>query len=94
MEVAALVMGIIAIFGGFLGVSGFVGPICAILAIIFGVLGMKKNSDKKGMAKAGMIMGIVSIAISIVVTVACVACIGVGAAALANDPSFMELLNF
>lgn len=93
MEVAALVMGIIALVGGFFGVTGVIGPICAILAIIFGVIGMKKNSDKKGMAKAGMIMGIIAIALSILITIACVACIGAGAAALANDPSFMDMLN-
>lgn len=29
----------------------------------------------------------------ILITIACVACIGAGAAALASDPSFMDMLN-
>ena len=55
MEVAALVMGIIGLVCNFFGTGTVVGPICSVLAIIFGVIGMKKNTDKRGMAKAGMI---------------------------------------
>lgn len=93
MEVAALVMGIIGLVCNFFGSSTIVGPVCSVLAIIFGVIGMKKNSDKKGMAKAGLIMGIVGLALGIIVTIACLACIGAGAAALANDPTFMDAIN-
>lgn len=56
MEVAALVMGIIGLVCNFFGTGTVVGPICSVLAIIFGVIGMKKNTDKRGMAKAGMIV--------------------------------------
>lgn len=93
MEVAALVLGIVSLVGGIFGVTGVVGPVCAVLAIIFGVLGTKKNSEKKGLAKAGLIMGIISIALSIIITLACVACVGAAASAVANDPSFSELTD-
>ena len=47
MEVAALVMGIIGLVCNFFGTGTVVGPICSVLAIIFGVIGMKKNTDKR-----------------------------------------------
>lgn len=93
MEVAALVMGIIGLVCNFFGTGTIVGPICSVLAIIFGVIGMKKNTDKRGMAKAGMIMGVIGLCLGIIITIACVACIGAGAAALASFPSFWDMLN-
>lgn len=57
MAIAALVLGILGL------VCFFMPPlaiICAVLAIIFGALGMK--SEKRGMALAGLIMGIIAIA--------------------------------
>ena len=54
---------------------------------------MKKNTDKRGMAKAGMIMGVIGLCLGIIITIACAACIGAGVAALASVPSFMDMLN-
>ena len=62
MAVAALVMGIVGLV--------FFGPV-AILAIIFGAIGMgQTNKDPnlkgKGMAVAGLVMGIIAIAIWVI----------------------------
>ena len=90
MAIAALVLGIIgvvlSIFGG---AYGWVGSICGIIAIILGAVGMKKDDPNKGKAKAGLILGIISLVIGIIVSVACIACIGVGATALSE--AFSEL---
>lgn len=83
MEVAALVLGIIALVLSFTGSFGWVGSICGIIAIILGAVGMKKNSPNKGKAKAGLILGILSLTLGIIITVACVLCVG-GTAALAS----------
>ena len=85
MEIAALVLGIIALVISVFGTAySWVGSVCGILAIILGALGMKKNTPNAGKAKAGLILGIIALALGIIVTVACVICIGAGAAALAN----------
>lgn len=73
MEIAALVLGIIALLLSFTGIFGWMGSVCGILAIIFGALGMKENSPNKGKAQAGLILGIFSIIIGIIFTIACVA---------------------
>lgn len=93
MEVAALVLGIIGLVCNAFGAETVAGPICSVLAIIFGVIGMKKNSDKKGMAKAGLILGIIGLVLGILIFIACVACIGVGVATAANTPAFMDFIN-
>lgn len=82
MAVAALVLGIVAIVMCWFGPGGWIGSCCGILAIIFGLLGQKNDPSKKGMAKAGFVLGILSLIAGIIVTIACVAC--VGAAALAD----------
>ena len=85
MEIAALVLGIIALVISIFGTAySWVGSICGILAIILGAVGMKKNTPNAGKAKAGLILGIISLVIGIIVTVACVVCIGAGAAALSS----------
>ena len=45
------------------------------------------------MEVAALVMGIIGLCLGIIITIACVACIGAGAAALASDPSFMDMLN-
>ena len=79
MAVAALVLGIVSLVFSLTKTAG-IGGICAILAIIFGVLGQKKDPERKGMAKAGMIMGIVALSLGIIITIACLACFEIGRA--------------
>lgn len=57
MSIASLVLGIVSVV---LFCISYVSIPCAILAIIFGVLGKKKGGT--GMAKAGLILGIIAIA--------------------------------
>ena len=82
MQTAALVLGIvslvIAVGGGAAGM-GWIGSICGILAIIFGAIGKKTGGPQAKTAKTGMILGIIALCWGLIVTVACLACIGAGA---------------
>ena len=82
MQTAALVLGIIslviAVGGGAAGM-GWIGSVCGILAIIFGAIGMKAGGEQKKTAKTGMILGIIALCWGLIVTIACLACIGTGA---------------
>lgn len=92
MQTAALVFGIIALCASLgLGAAslGWVGSLCGILAIIFGAIGMKDtDADGKKRAKTGMILGIISFCWGIIVTIACIACIGAGVGALGASGLF------
>ena len=90
METAALVLGIISLVISVGGTSyGWIGSVCGLLAIIFGAISMKKDNPNNGKAKAGLILGIVSLTLGIIITVACTLCaIGItGAAAAAASAS-------
>lgn len=67
MGTAALVLGIVGLAG--LCVYGF-GVIPAILAIIFGKIGMNKAAEgaanNLGSAKAGFIMGIIGVVLAVI----------------------------
>ena len=82
MQTAALVLGIvslvIAVGGGAAGM-GWIGSVCGILAIIFGALGMKAGGAQRKTAKTGMVLGIIALCWGLIVTVACLACVGAGA---------------
>ena len=62
--VAALVLGVLSILGGFF----VAGAVLGIVAIILGVVGMQRanrgEADNKGMAVAGLITGIIGVIIS------------------------------
>lgn len=81
MAVASLVLGIIglvcSVFGSPVGAS-WLGSVCGVLAIIFGAVGMKKDSPDRGRAKAGLVLGILSLTLGVILTIACVACITAG----------------
>jgi hypothetical protein len=68
MAVAALVLGILTFV--------CLGPVAGILAIIFGILGMKKANQTgtgKGMSIAGIVLGAVGTVATIVIVIALVA---------------------
>ena len=80
MSIIALVCGIVGIAGAFIPVDflTYIAPLAAIAGIVFGALALKrfKNGDdsgSKGMAIAGLVMGIVSTAVSVLVA-ACAVC--------------------
>lgn len=75
MGIASLILGICSIvFSWFSGVGVFF----SIPGIILGALG-KKSPEKAGLANAGLILSIIGAVLSVIVFVACVACIGAAA---------------
>lgn len=90
METSAFVMGIISLivtFGGAPTGFGWIGTICGILAIVFGAVGKSKNTENKGMAQAGFVMGIISLFGSIII------CIVVVILALVFGVTLFSFLN-
>ncbi len=85
MGVASLVLGIIAIVIGVFssGLLGWLGAILAIVGIVFGAIG-RKNSEKAGMATAGMVCSIIGLVLCLILYLACAACLGGASAALSN----------
>lgn len=63
---ASMVMGIIALVLSFIPVVGFMAYPLGILALIFGIVAMKKKPSNSGQAIAGIITGIIGL---IVVTI-------------------------
>lgn len=58
LSIASMVLGIVSVV---LFCIWYISVPCAILAIIFGIVGMKKGG--KGMGVAGLVLGIVALAI-------------------------------
>lgn len=61
LSIASMVLGIIAVV---LCCIAYISIPCAILAIIFGIIGRKR--DGKGMAITGLVLGIVAISLYII----------------------------
>lgn len=69
MAIAALILGICAIVFSIIPCTWFVGLPCAILAVIFGIVGLKKvktTGKGKGSSLTGLILGTISLLIAIV----------------------------
>ena len=64
LSIASMVLGIIAVV---FCCVGYLSIPCAILSIVFGILGRKRAG--KGMATAGVVLGIIAIALMILVVV-------------------------
>lgn len=62
--IAALVLGIVAVVFSFIPVMGVVAFILGPLAVLFGIIGATRKFTKKGAAIAGLVLGILSIAIA------------------------------
>lgn len=72
-------LAIVSLILGILSLIGF-GILTGIPAIVTGVLGMKQL-EQKGMAVAGLIMGIISTVVTVLITLFIVFLIFIGAAA-------------
>ncbi|NLB90422.1 MAG: hypothetical protein GX786_04295 [Clostridiales bacterium] len=85
MAVASLVLGIISILFAIFG-TGFqwVGT---ILGIIFGAKG-KNDPQNAGLAKAGFVCSIIGKILSLLLFIACVACVGGGLGILGAVSSY------
>lgn len=71
LSIASMVLGIVSVV---MLCLYYISIPCAILAIIFAIVGRKKGG--KGMATAGLVLGIIALAIDIVIVVAFVGLIG------------------
>lgn len=78
MSIAALVCGIASIV--FLFISGWVAAVLGVLGIVFGISGRKNSAGSAGMATAGMICGIVGLAL-LLCGVICAMCVAGAAVA-------------
>jgi len=79
MAVASMVLGI----SGFVMMCLFpyVSPICGVLAIVFGFLGLKnceRGASGKGMAIAGLVLGIIGLLLTLLLIVGCLAMFSIG----------------
>ena len=90
MAVASLVLGIVGLITSIIPFLFVIGPICDVLAIIFGAIGIrraKEGADNKSMAVAGLILGICGLVISILWALLFVAAIHSGDS-FSNHPHF------
>ena len=76
LSIAALVCGILGIVGGFIPVVQYFTTVLSILAIIFGVMGRKRMGGKSGLATAGLVLGIVALALSVLGIICAVCALG------------------
>ncbi len=78
LSVTALVMGILGIIGGFIPVVCYFTTLCAILGLIFGVIGRKKSKliygKASGIATAGLVLGIIGVAFAVIGLICSVIC--------------------
>jgi len=74
--IVALVCGILGIVGGYIPGVQYVTGILAIIGIVFGALALKDKPEgsDKGMAVAGLVCGIVAVALTII-AIACSICV-------------------
>jgi len=76
MAIASLVLGIVGIVGSFIPFVNFVAGIAPIVGLVLAIISrkrLKEAGEPTGIATAGMILAIVSLAFAIIM-VACVVC--------------------
>lgn len=82
MEIAALVLGIIAFIVSFIpGCGLIIGIIPAIVGLILGIVALAKKKEKKGMSIAGLILS----ALSILIMIGMIIIVGAGSISALND---------
>lgn len=75
LATASMICGIISLVFIFFNYSTIVGMILAIIAIVLSV-NAKKSGYTGGMQKAGLILGIISVALNALMFISCVICAG------------------
>jgi hypothetical protein len=84
MAIAALVCGIVGIVLGWVPGVNYIALILGILGIVFGALARKNApADKKGLATAGLVLGIIGTVCAGIGVIACTLC-AAGAAGAAS----------
>lgn len=70
LSIAALVLGILGIVGGFIPIVCYFTTVCAILGLVFGVKGRQKSAlaegKPSGLATAGLVLGIIGLAFAVI----------------------------
>lgn len=66
ISIAALVCGLVGLFA-----PSWLGIALGVLGIVFGVMGRNNNPYKTGMATAGMVLGIIDVALWILLVCVC-----------------------
>lgn len=88
LSIAALVCGILGLIGGWFPVVQYFTLVLSILGIVLGAKAKKAavaNGEPTGMATAGLVLGIISVALTILAIVCTVCAAGiVGMAAAGN----------
>ncbi len=78
LSIAALVLGILGIVGGWIPVVCYFTTVCAILGVIFGVKGRKKSiaaeGKASGLATAGLVLGIIGVVFAVLGLICTVIC--------------------
>lgn len=93
ISIAALVCGIVGIVGAWFPVICYFALIIAIVGIVLGAIGMKKakeNNEPKGLATAGLVLGIIGTALAVIGVICIVACT---VAANAAGSQYLDQLN-
>ncbi|MBR5512773.1 MAG: DUF4190 domain-containing protein [Ruminococcus sp.] len=67
MSIAAMVLGIVAAVN--ICCCTYVGIICGTIAIILGIMSIKKNNEGRGMAIAGIICGSIGGVVTLILTI-------------------------
>ena len=79
-SIAALVLGVIGIIGAWIPIVTYFTLICAILGLIFGVIGRKKTKKvlgrPSGLATAGLVLGIIGTSLAVLGLICLLACAG------------------
>ena len=79
-SIAALVLGIVGIIGAWIPIVCYFTGICAILGLVFGVIGRKKTKAAtgraSGLATAGFVLGIIGVSFAVLGLICILACAG------------------
>lgn len=78
--IASLVLGIVSLVCIFFGYGALLGIVLGIIGIVLGV--SAKKEQPSGMATAGLVLSIISVALCALAFIACVACAGLIASSI------------
>lgn len=98
MAIVSLVCGIVGIVGSFIPYVSYIAPLCAIAGIVFGALALKNvkagncEGNEKGLATAGLVLGIVSTAVSVLMF-ACAICASYMCSSFPHRCRFKQLIS-